>query len=157
MSKETFNKYKGFCNLFSLYLGNAAANYSDLGSHRDIDMCCRTHDYCPKYILSGECIRGTCNNSKYVRSHCDCDLKFQQCLRDLKNPVANLIGSIFFNMMQLVCYKEKNGCEETREKEYICDVEFFEAPPYTVGPIKILWINKKWKFFNQFLNLVGWL
>lgn len=92
--------------------GTTAANYSDLGWHAKEDACCREHDNCPKYILKGECREGICNNSPYTRSHCDCDAAFRKCLQNVNSETANTIGVIYFNIIQVICFKERSPCSE---------------------------------------------
>ena len=44
-------------------LGNDATSYDDLadGSYREVDKCCRTHDFCDKIISPFEVKYGTLN------------------------------------------------------------------------------------------------
>lgn len=44
------------------------------------------------------------------RSHCDCDARFRRCLNSIGSETADLIGSIFFNVVQVTCFKEKRPC-----------------------------------------------
>lgn len=92
--------------------GNVAASYNDLGHHAAEDACCREHDHCPIAISSQQCIHGICNNSPFTRSHCDCDAKFRRCLQNLNTEVANTIGALFFNVIQVTCFKERRPCSE---------------------------------------------
>ncbi|CAH1132759.1 unnamed protein product [Ceutorhynchus assimilis] len=92
--------------------GNNAANYSDLGKFQKEDMCCREHDNCPKYLMKGECREGICNNSPFTRSHCDCDATFRKCLQNVNSETANTIGAIFFNIVQVICFRERSPCSE---------------------------------------------
>ncbi|KAJ9591052.1 hypothetical protein L9F63_027740, partial [Diploptera punctata] len=41
--------------------GNNAENENDLGEFKNTDACCRTHDHCPDYILSGRIKHGLNN------------------------------------------------------------------------------------------------
>lgn len=41
--------------------GNTAANYNDLGKHRDTDMCCREHDHCEDIVESQQMLHGVFN------------------------------------------------------------------------------------------------
>ncbi|KAK9892742.1 hypothetical protein WA026_021934 [Henosepilachna vigintioctopunctata] len=92
--------------------GNNALDYSDLGYHSKEDRCCREHDHCSMYLLPGHCERGICNKSPYTRSHCDCDAKFRKCLQNVNSETANTIGAIFFNVIQIICFKERTPCSE---------------------------------------------
>ncbi|KAJ8985217.1 hypothetical protein NQ317_018246 [Molorchus minor] len=90
--------------------GSIARNYSDLGYHVKEDTCCREHDRCPKFLGHGECRKGICNNSPFTRSHCDCDATFRRCLQNVNTETANTIGAIFFNVVQVICFKERTPC-----------------------------------------------
>ncbi|XP_050292825.1 phospholipase A2-like isoform X2 [Anthonomus grandis grandis] len=106
--------------------GDRAANYSDLGYHKKEDMCCRDHDNCPKYLMKGECREGICNNSPYTRSHCDCDASFRKCLQTVNSETANTIGAIFFNIIQVICFKERSPCSEWQNSTDPVDYEIRE-------------------------------
>lgn len=90
--------------------GSTALSYDDLGFHRAEDACCREHDHCPAVLEAGQCLQGLCNNALYTKSHCDCDARFRRCLGAIGSETANLIGSIFFNVVQVSCFKEKRPC-----------------------------------------------
>ncbi|KAG5873228.1 hypothetical protein JTB14_014304 [Gonioctena quinquepunctata] len=90
--------------------GNIARDDSDLGYHVKEDMCCREHDKCPKNLAGGECRQGICNQSLFTRSHCDCDAAFRKCLQNVNTETANTIGAIFFNIIQVTCFKERTPC-----------------------------------------------
>lgn len=92
--------------------GNVTVGYNDLGHHSAEDACCREHDHCPFTIASGQCIHGICNNSPFTRSHCDCDAKFRRCLQNLNTEVANTLGALFFNVIQVTCFKERRPCSQ---------------------------------------------
>ncbi|XP_034934669.1 group 3 secretory phospholipase A2 isoform X2 [Chelonus insularis] len=92
--------------------GSLAASYDDLGHHAAEDACCREHDHCPVTISPQECINGICNNSPFTRSHCDCDAKFRRCLQNLNTEVANTLGALFFNVIQVTCFKERRPCSQ---------------------------------------------
>lgn len=92
--------------------GNVADSYDDLGQHAAEDFCCREHDHCPFTIGPQQCIHGICNNSPFTRSHCDCDVKFRRCLQNLNTEVANTLGALFFNVIQVTCFKERRPCSQ---------------------------------------------
>ncbi|KAF5285145.1 hypothetical protein FQA39_LY16834 [Lamprigera yunnana] len=98
--------------------GASASNYTDLGTHFREDMCCREHDHCPNYIERGECKQGICNKSSYTRSHCDCDATFRRCLQNVNSETANTIGAIFFNVVQVICFKQRSPCSELQRNGY---------------------------------------
>lgn len=61
--------------------GNHAKTCDDLGKHNDTDSCCRSHDYCPyTFSTSSPTYNGYSINNLVPLSHCDCDLKFSDCL-----------------------------------------------------------------------------
>ncbi|KAF2900814.1 hypothetical protein ILUMI_05353 [Ignelater luminosus] len=98
--------------------GAVAQNYSDLGNHRREDMCCREHDNCPQSLERGECKQGICNKSPFTRSHCDCDATFRRCLQNVNSETANTIGAIFFNVIQVICFKQRSPCSELQRNGY---------------------------------------
>lgn len=92
--------------------GSVANSYDELGQHSIEDACCREHDHCPFTIAPQQCIHGICNNSPFTRSHCDCDAKFRRCLQNLNTEVANTLGALFFNVIQVTCFKERRPCSQ---------------------------------------------
>ncbi|XP_055374843.1 phospholipase A2 phaiodactylipin [Condylostylus longicornis] len=90
--------------------GNMANDYNDLGRYTEEDKCCREHDLCPETLTPGECRRGLCNTGTFTRSHCDCDAKFRRCLQAVNTEVANTLGAVFFNVVQITCFRERNPC-----------------------------------------------
>lgn len=106
--------------------------YDDLGQHSAEDACCREHDHCPFTIAPRQCIHGICNNSPFTRSHCDCDAKFRRCLQNLNTEVANTLGALFFNVIQVTCFKERRPCSQWQR--YIFDLREYKV-------FKILQLN----------------
>ncbi|XP_072379858.1 phospholipase A2 phaiodactylipin-like isoform X2 [Diabrotica undecimpunctata] len=92
--------------------GTIANDYSDIGFLYKEDICCREHDLCTKSLAPGECKQGICNNSPFTRSHCDCDASFRKCLQTANTESANTIGAIFFNVVQVICFKERTPCSQ---------------------------------------------
>lgn len=92
--------------------GNIASNYDELGVHSAEDNCCREHDGCPNALSKGQCRQGVCNNSPYTRSHCDCDADLRRCLQNVNTETANAIGAIFFNVVKVICFKERKPCPQ---------------------------------------------
>ncbi|KAF5286930.1 hypothetical protein FQR65_LT12389 [Abscondita terminalis] len=134
--------------------GAVADNYTDLGTHRQEDICCREHDHCPQYIERGECKQGICNKSSYTRSHCDCDAQFRRCLQNVNSETANTIGAIFFNVVQVICFRQRSPCSDLQRNNCI---EFVDSQKYvasktfccrTRGEVLETYLNrflKKWK------------
>ncbi|XP_011307533.1 phospholipase A2 isoform X2 [Fopius arisanus] len=92
--------------------GTLATSYDELGHHAAEDACCREHDHCPIVINPHQCMNGICNSSPFTRSHCDCDAKFRRCLQNLNTEVANTLGALFFNVVQVTCFKERRPCSQ---------------------------------------------
>jgi len=84
--------------------GDIATTFSDLGTERQMDTCCRTHDLCPIKIRAYEAKYNITNNSIYTKSHCVCDDMLYDCLKKLADiSAAQLMGSIYFNIVQVPC------------------------------------------------------
>ncbi|XP_059483346.1 uncharacterized protein LOC132201305 [Neocloeon triangulifer] len=83
--------------------GDIAATYYDLGFETDLDRCCRAHDLCPIKLRSYQTKYTITNNSIYSKSHCDCDSAFFRCLKDLNSSTADVMGNIYFNIVQVPC------------------------------------------------------
>lgn len=84
--------------------GDIATTYNDLGTEANMDSCCRTHDLCPVKIRAYESKYNITNNSLYTKSHCVCDDMLFDCLKKLDDtPAAQLMGSIYFNIVQVPC------------------------------------------------------
>lgn len=98
--------------------GNIAQGYDDIGIHDAEDRCCREHDNCPNALARGECRQGICNDSPFTRSHCDCDAELRRCLQNVNTETANTIGAIFFNVIQVTCFKERRPCSQWQRNGY---------------------------------------
>ncbi|CAB3387398.1 Hypothetical predicted protein [Cloeon dipterum] len=83
--------------------GDIAATYYDLGTEKSMDRCCRSHDLCPIKLRSYQNKYSLINNSIYSKSHCECDSAFYRCLKDLNSPTADVMGNIYFNIVQVPC------------------------------------------------------
>ena len=70
------------------------------------DNCCRDHDQCPMTLAAQETKYGLKNSGKFTRSHCDCDQKFFQCLRQVNTMLSNQVGKFYFNVLGHQCFKE---------------------------------------------------
>ena len=59
------------------------------------------------------------NLDLYTKSHCYCDDKFYNCLKNLDNTKASAVGDLFFNKFSIKCIEE-SGVEffefETKER-----------------------------------------
>ncbi|CAG0889705.1 unnamed protein product [Darwinula stevensoni] len=83
--------------------GNRARDANHIGGTPDV--CCRTHDACPYSVLSFDTEYGLYNFRPYTISHCDCDERFRTCLKMIGSETANLIGKLYFNTLEMRCFK----------------------------------------------------
>ncbi|XP_066298090.1 uncharacterized protein [Branchiostoma lanceolatum] len=92
--------------------GDMASKFDDLGEEAEVDKCCREHDHCEHRIPGFSSAYGFFNYRFHTLSHCDCDDRFYNCLQTTRNPVANMVGKIFFNAGQPPCFdlNEEHGC-----------------------------------------------
>ncbi|CAH0563568.1 unnamed protein product [Brassicogethes aeneus] len=83
--------------------GDIAKDYFDLGTDFSTDACCRAHDLCPVKIRSYSQRYNLTNNSYYTKSHCVCDDTLYNCLRASQSPTSNILGNLYFNLVQIPC------------------------------------------------------
>ncbi|TDG39887.1 hypothetical protein AWZ03_013687 [Drosophila navojoa] len=83
--------------------GDIAETYSDLGSEMEMDRCCRQHDLCPVKIRAYQNKYELMNDSLYTKSHCICDDMLFSCLKMTNTSASQLMGSIYFNLVQVPC------------------------------------------------------
>ncbi|XP_013101273.1 uncharacterized protein LOC106083011 [Stomoxys calcitrans] len=88
--------------------GDIAATYSDLGSESHMDRCCRQHDLCPIKIGPMQNKYGINNDAIYTKSHCICDDMLFSCLKKTNTSQSQLMGSIYFNVLQIPCLDGSN-------------------------------------------------
>lgn len=81
--------------------GDIAKSYHDLGSEASIDKCCRTHDLCPTKVRGYQTRYELENKSLYTKSHCICDDMFYSCLKHSNSSAGNVLGTIYFNVIQV--------------------------------------------------------
>ncbi|CAH6987677.1 Pla2g3 [Phodopus roborovskii] len=93
-------------------VGNSAENSSDLGMFHGPDLCCREHDQCPQTISPLQYNYGIRNFRFHTISHCECDARFQQCLRSQRDSISDITGVAFFNVLEIPCFvlKEQEAC-----------------------------------------------
>ncbi|XP_041782277.1 uncharacterized protein LOC121598957 isoform X2 [Anopheles merus] len=84
--------------------GHSASEYRQLGGASRADMCCRTHDHCKYMIPPMSTNFQTFNIRPFTISHCACDSRFRTCLKLADSKDANLVGKLFFNVMQMKCF-----------------------------------------------------
>ncbi|CAD7087836.1 unnamed protein product [Hermetia illucens] len=96
--------------------GWSATKYADLGGYSKTDRCCRQHDKsCPFWIMGFETKYGLFNWRINTLMHCKCDERFRTCLKMADSPDANLVGKLFFNIVQTKCFvlKPEKVCKRT--------------------------------------------
>ncbi|KAL0852851.1 hypothetical protein ABMA27_012648 [Loxostege sticticalis] len=85
--------------------GQLAETYAELGDHhRNEDRCCRAHDNCRRNIGPFKRRFGYFNFRPYTVSHCRCDRRFRACLKLADTSVSNMVGKLFFNVVQTKCF-----------------------------------------------------
>ena len=106
-------------------VNDIAPDFSSLGVDRELDRCCRAHDHCPVKV-GGEYVDwsrvnsspgpqvkpfrtkyGVLNLDLYTKSHCYCDEKFYNCLKNQENKKAKAVGDFFFNVISVKCIEER--------------------------------------------------
>ncbi|XP_060521650.1 uncharacterized protein LOC132699139 isoform X2 [Cylas formicarius] len=74
------------------------------------------HDlFCPFWIGGFETKYGLFNWRMNTLMHCNCDERFRTCLKMVRSSDANLVGKLFFNVVQTKCFilKPKKRCVRT--------------------------------------------
>ncbi|XP_053686431.1 uncharacterized protein LOC128735973 isoform X1 [Sabethes cyaneus] len=85
--------------------GWSARNYVEMGGLSKADRCCRQHDLsCPFWILGFETKYGMFNWRVNTLMHCSCDERFRTCLKMADSSDANMVGKLFFNIVQSKCF-----------------------------------------------------
>ncbi|XP_068625969.1 uncharacterized protein [Battus philenor] len=85
--------------------GFSATHYSQLGGYTRTDRCCRVHDLrCPFWIGGMEKKFGLYNWRVNTLMHCRCDERFRACLKLADTSVSNMVGKLFFNVVQTKCF-----------------------------------------------------
>ncbi|KAI8426995.1 hypothetical protein MSG28_014644 [Choristoneura fumiferana] len=85
--------------------GFSATRYSQLGGYTRTDRCCRVHDLrCPFWIGGMEKKYGLYNWRVNTLMHCRCDERFRACLKLADTSVSNMVGKLFFNVVQTRCF-----------------------------------------------------
>ncbi|XP_052901933.1 uncharacterized protein LOC128309551 isoform X2 [Anopheles moucheti] len=84
--------------------GHSASVYHQLGGASRADMCCRKHDHCKIMIPAMGTMWELFNFRPFTISHCSCDTRFRTCLKMADSSDANLVGKLFFNIVQMKCF-----------------------------------------------------
>ncbi|GLV41833.1 Phospholipase A2 group III [Carabus blaptoides fortunei] len=93
--------------------GHKASKYTDVGMFSTTDKCCRRHDSaCPFWIAGFDTKYRLFNWRVNTIMHCQCDERFRACLKRVGTSDANLVGKLFFNVVQTKCFvfKAKKTC-----------------------------------------------
>ncbi|XP_033185943.1 phospholipase A2 [Bombus vancouverensis nearcticus] len=86
--------------------GNIANGTDELGSWKQTDACCRTHDMCPDIIEAHGSKHGLTNSADYTRLSCECDEAFRHCLHNSGDTVsAALVGRTYFTILRTQCFR----------------------------------------------------
>ncbi|XP_039292077.1 uncharacterized protein LOC111056482 isoform X2 [Nilaparvata lugens] len=85
--------------------GSSASEWSQLGGLGAADRCCRLHDTsCPHHVPAFAARYGLFNWRPSTLMHCACDARFRACLKMANTGTANLVGKLFFNVVQTKCF-----------------------------------------------------
>ncbi|XP_015233515.1 PREDICTED: group 3 secretory phospholipase A2-like isoform X1 [Cyprinodon variegatus] len=87
--------------------GSKAAEYEQLGMFERADKCCREHDHCSDIIPAFTVNYGVFNPNFFTVSHCECDLRFRQCLLGMNDSISSMVGYSFFNILKVPCFELK--------------------------------------------------
>ncbi|KHN84727.1 Phospholipase A2 isozymes PA3A/PA3B/PA5 [Toxocara canis] len=68
-------------------------------------ICCKQHKFCPLFIPVSIEKYGHLNKLPYTISHCDCDLRFESCLKKVNSSTADFIGTLYFNTLPRQCFE----------------------------------------------------
>uniref|UniRef100_A0A1I8NWJ7 Phospholipase A2 n=1 Tax=Stomoxys calcitrans TaxID=35570 RepID=A0A1I8NWJ7_STOCA len=131
--------------------GNTAANYNDLGRHRDTDTCCRDHDHCDDIIEATTSLYGISNTGMFPILKCSCEQKFLNCLQAVNSAISNTLGHIYFGATKqclgqghpiVSCKQYMEGTFRKRCIRYKIDVnrpliwQLYDIPFYTTNSNK---------------------
>jgi len=106
--------------------GQTAESAADehLGSSAETDRCCRDHDHCPHPPIrpwtTAKHAGGLFSTDFLtIRLHCECDVKFRDCLRKVNTKKSKKIGEIYFNVLERKCFKKgfPQKCAKWKEEE----------------------------------------
>ncbi|XP_026481581.1 uncharacterized protein LOC113388418 [Ctenocephalides felis] len=86
-------------------LGYGVTKYTQLGGFSKADRCCRQHDMRCKHWIQGFSERyGYFNWGINTLMHCSCDQRFRTCLKIAGTTTAEIVGKLFFNVVQTKCF-----------------------------------------------------
>jgi hypothetical protein len=101
--------------------GNIADSCNDLGIKNETDSCCREHDHCP-YTYTSDNVEflGYSWNGFSTLSHCECDIRFNDCLSE--EPIkfgSEYVKSVFFTGLKVRCFMFLACDPNEEEKEHV--------------------------------------
>ncbi|XP_067125209.1 phospholipase A2-like [Centruroides vittatus] len=123
--------------------GDIAKNYNDLGVEKEADKCCRAHDHCNDTIHSYNWKYGLWNAAIFTKSHCDCDYELSRCLRSANTFASNQVGRLYFNALQVQCFKKDYPIVKCKTYKGIANVHL-SCQKYVLDETK----PKIWQFFD---------
>lgn len=103
--------------------GHIADSCDDLGIKNETDSCCREHDHCPyTYIADNSEFLGYSWNGFTTLSHCECDIRFNDCLSEKPSKLGSeYVKSVFFTGLKVKCFMflSCNPNEDEKEHEHV--------------------------------------
>uniref|UniRef100_A0A915ART4 Phospholipase A2 domain-containing protein n=1 Tax=Parascaris univalens TaxID=6257 RepID=A0A915ART4_PARUN len=69
------------------------------------ETCCRQHEFCPMLIPTGVKKYDLYNHQPYTIRHCQCDLRFESCLKKVNSSTADFIAILYFNSLPRQCFE----------------------------------------------------
>ncbi|KAH8418367.1 hypothetical protein KR222_004054 [Zaprionus bogoriensis] len=122
--------------------GNTSTSYDDLGRLRQLDMCCRDHDYCDEIIDSETSLHGLSKNTDWFPiMKCSCEQKFLNCLQALNSFPGKTLGVTYF-WSRKRCFG--HGFPITGCQKYQNAVYSKRCVLYTVNEK----LNKVWQYYD---------
>ncbi|KAJ3656660.1 hypothetical protein Zmor_015716 [Zophobas morio] len=121
--------------------GNISNSFDDLGRYSRTDSCCREHDVCPDNMAADSTKYGLVNTGLFTRSHCDCDTRFYQCLKEANSIVADSVGYTYFTILGPQCFKQDYPIIECLEEKggkcegYLTDLDAEKVYQWFDSPI----------------------
>jgi len=87
----------------------------EMGGYTGADRCCRHHDLgCPLSLEPGSTRWGLTNVRPHTVMHCSCDERFRNCLKLARTQSADIVGNLFFNVINIPCFvfSQERVCTE---------------------------------------------
>ncbi|XP_002399707.4 uncharacterized protein LOC8035532 [Ixodes scapularis] len=84
--------------------GTLAKDYDDLGTNREVDMCCREHDHATDYIKPFQKKHGIRNWEPYTITNCEDDCKLYNCMKNVNSSLSKVLGVFYFSVVKMRCF-----------------------------------------------------